>query len=474
MTLSRRDLLKAIFSRDARKGLSISHMGGTLEPGGFVTEIRGLRSSRANANTGELMDAQTRNELVYACLAVKATATHDPRLIVERAKTAGGKTVYEEMPGHPARALMMRPNPQMTESDLMRAAIVSWDVSNPRRFYAEKEYTRGLLTALHPLNPRYMAPLLNRARTEQIGWEWNDGGMRREYAPEEVIVRTAPAWYNPPPLPAALGSVQSDSAQTDYVAAFFEGGGIPPGLLKYHMPLNQRQRDEIRERWASTYNIAAGRNQGIGVIDANVDYQTTGAHMDQLASETLRGVAESRICMVFGVPPLIVYAYVGLLRATYANLKEAWAGFWDATMSPAFKEWRDFWTWHLLSEFEDERDLKAERVRLRYDMSTVAALQEDVDAIQDRARKSFAIGAITLNEARAALGQAADAGGNYYAWPAGRVAIPSGQAPAVAPAAPMKSTKALKDTDATTARLERALTTYLRGEYQAAAAAVRG
>jgi hypothetical protein len=144
-------------------------------------------------------------------------------------------------------------------------------------------------------------------------------------------------------------------------------------------------------------------------------------------------------------------------------------------MSPAFKEWRDFWTWHLLSEFEEQADLRAERVRLRYDMSTVAALQEDVDAIQERARKSFAVGAITLNEARAALAQPADAGGNYYAWPAGRVAVPAGQVPAVAPAvAPLKSAKALKDTDATTARLERALTTYLRSEYQAAAAAVRG
>ena len=36
--------------------------------------------------------------------------------------------------------------------------------------------------------------------------------------------------------------------------------------------------------------------------------------------------------MAFGVPPLIVYAYVGLLRATYSNLKEAWSSFWDASM----------------------------------------------------------------------------------------------------------------------------------------------
>ena len=146
MTLSRRDLLKAIFSRDARKGLSISHHGGTLEPGGFVTEIRGLRSSRANANTGELMDAQTSNELVYACLAVKATATHDPRLIVERAKTAGGKTVYEEMPSHPARALI----DAAKSADDGKAIDAGCDRQLGRIRPASllrREGTRGLLTA---------------------------------------------------------------------------------------------------------------------------------------------------------------------------------------------------------------------------------------------------------------------------------------------------------------------------------------
>jgi hypothetical protein len=108
--------------------------------------------------------------------------------------------------------------------------------------------------------------------------------------------------------------------------------------------------------------------------------------------------------MVFGVPPLIVYAYVGLLRATYSNLKEAWSGFWDNPMSPTFKEWRAFYTMNLLTEFEDERAVVTERVRLWYDMSQVAALQEDVDAIQLRARENYKVGGISLNEFREALG----------------------------------------------------------------------
>ena len=170
--------------------------------------------------------------------------------------------------------------------------------------------------------------------------------------------------------------------------------------------------------------------------------------------------------MVFGVPPLIVYAYVGLLRATYSNLKEAWGGFWDATMSPAFKEWRAFWTWALLPEFEDERDIQAERVRLHYDMTQVAALQEDVDAMQTRARANWSAGGITLNEYRAAIGYGARPGGDdVFAKP---IETP-------APATPSKSAKSIDSAPVQTAerQIERQVQQYLKAEYRAAAAAVR-
>jgi len=233
MGLTRRDLLKLAFSRDGAKALSVS-----LQPGGFVTELRGYSAVRRNASTANLIETQARNELVFACLNVKGNSAHDPRLIVEQARSKGGKTTYEEVADHPFRALFMRPNPRMTEVDLMRAAIVSWDVSNPRRFYAEKVYEGSLLKEIWPLNPALMRPKESRSG-ETIGYTWSDGQQKREYSLEELLIRSAPAWYSPPPLPAALGSVLSDTSQTDYVSSFFQNGGIPPGLLKYKRPLNQ-------------------------------------------------------------------------------------------------------------------------------------------------------------------------------------------------------------------------------------------
>jgi HK97 family phage portal protein len=470
MALTRRDLLKALVKPGGLKGLTISR-GAALEPGGFVTEFRGLRRpSMPYAETADLQDAQTRNELVFACLAIKASTAQDPRLIVQQQQ---GKGEYEEVPNHPLRALLMRPNAWMTEADLMKAAMISWDVSNPRRAYFEKVYNGPILESIAPLNPACMRPDHSRTSGELIGYTYSDGQHRRDYSLDELIIRAAPAWYDPPPLVSALGSVESDTAQTDYIRAFFENGGVPAGFLKYSMPLNDTQRDDIRRKWLSRYGNQFGRQHDVGVLDASADYQEIGAQLDKLSSQTLRSVAESRICMVFGVPPLIVYAYVGLLRATYSNLSEAWAGFWDATMSPAFKEWRSFWTWALLPEFESERDIRSERVRLHYDLSAVAALQEDVDAAQKRARENWTAGGITLNEFRAAVGYAPRSGGDdVFAKPITITTSPAG-ASGVAGAG-----KERKDRDGATVamlerRMEREVRSYLQSEYRAAVAAVR-
>jgi hypothetical protein len=137
-------------------------------------------------------------------------------------------------------------------------------------------------------------------------------------------------------------------------------------------------------------------------------------------------------------------------------------------MSPAFKEWRDFWTWQLLTEFENEADIRSERVRLAYDMSTVSALQEDVDAIQNRARASFQAKIISQNEARSALGYAAVPGGD-------EVYFSAAPAPASAPqkrATAQVATKASRTT--VEKRMQRELARYLSGEYDAAASAIEG
>jgi HK97 family phage portal protein len=359
-----------------------------------------------------LINAYKRSELVYACIKVKTNAVKDPRLIVERKQRDG---TWQEVEGHPLRRLLMRPNPDMDEAKLLGAMIASQDIAGV--FYAEKQRSPSkAVVGLWPLNPCHITPVPRSDGT--VVYEWRVGSPPYKTIPAEdmLVIRdwNIDSKYKPlAPLAVALGATDADAAQTDYIRAFFNNAGVPSGILTTEQELTQEQSNILREMWRALFG-RWGKRHDIGVLGKGATYSRAGANLDELDSESVRGVTETRVCMVFGVPPLIVYAYIGLTRATYSNLKEAWASFWDATLSPTLKDIRSALLWGLLSEFESEDAVYGEQVRLSWDLSRVAALQEDVDAAQNRSRANFQAGGITLNQFRAAIGESPDESGDYY------------------------------------------------------------
>lgn len=374
----------------------------SLQSGAALIGVQG-RGVAVRTDIDSLISARRINELVYACIRIRANAMTDPRLMVQKR----GATEWEEVDGHPFRRLMLRPNKYMDETALMKAAEVSMNVAGV--FYAEKVRSGGrMVVELHPLDPSKVKEIKrkNADGTEEVtAYEWKDGRAKKTIKVEDMLVRKD--WEMGDalsPLAVAMGAVDADSAQTDFIRTFFNNGGVPSGILKVNRTIQQEESDAIRAKWMQKYGRGNGQNS-VAVLDENADYEKIGSSLNELSSQEIRGITESRICMTFGVPPLIVYAYVGLLRATYSNLKEAWAAFWDATMSPLLKDWRSFFQWSLLPDFENEELILSERVRLHWDLSQVAALQEDVDAIYKRAHDSFKVGGVTLNEYRAEIGK---------------------------------------------------------------------
>jgi HK97 family phage portal protein len=399
------------------------------EPGDGVTRV-GVQAPAAAPATdvSSLIRAYGRNEIAYACIEIKRKALQDPRLIVEERQSDG---TWKEIAGHPMRRLMMRPTSELDEASFLGLASASMDIAGI--FYAEKIRSRSkAIVGLNPLNPALMSAWNDR-RGVQIGWTWKSGSTRVDFPLEDVLVRKLPGWAAVAPMAVALGATDADTAQTDYLRAFFNQAGVPSGVLTTEQELDPGRAEELRARWRGLFGRGGNRHD-IAVLGRGTTYQRMGANLDELDSESVRSLTESRICMAFGVPPLIVYAYVGLLRATYSNLKEAWANFWDSELSTSLKAWRSFFTWSLLTEFVSEDLIYGERIRLAWDLSQVAALQEDVDAAQNRARASFAAGAITLNELRAALGTQPDPAGDYYLRTMSAIAAPVGVLPDAEPA----------------------------------------
>lgn len=426
----------------------------------------------------KLQLAHRRSEIVYAAIKAKATAVIDPRLLVER-KSAE----WSEDAGHPLRRLLMRPNAEMDEAAFLAAMVTNRDIAGVA--YAEIVRAQGskLPVALHVLDPARLAPVRGDRNTT-AAYEFRDGNLKIRIDAKDMLVwrhhDPISRWQGLSPLAVALGSVDADSAQTDFVRDFFGNAGVPSGMLKIKgRTITEDEANHIKARWRTRFGRNWGGMHDIAVMDENAEYEKMGANLNELQSEILREFTETRVCMVFGVPPLIIYAFAGLKRATYSNLKEAWAGFWDATLTPLLKEWRTFLTWRLLPEFESEDLIYGERVRLNWDLSQVTALQDDVDAVQLRARENFKAGGITLNEFRAAVKQEPDSAGDYYLRGLAQVDVPANEQTEPAPE-PVKrrrllSTKALRD--ATTVTIERrmrqAIEPYLLEQYTAAANAIR-
>lgn len=450
------------------------------------TGIQG-RPQPPDRNDSSMQDAYLQNELVFACVEARTKAFSAPRLIVQKHNTDG---TWSEIVGHPLRSLMLWPNDDMDEAGFAEAVGVSCDTVG--RFYAEKVRSNlGAVVELHPLDPTKISPVPG-AGNKVENYIFKDGSKSVTLKAEDVLVRMnahpKSKWRGLSPVAVCLGTVDADSAQTDYVRAFFNNAGTPSGVLKVKGTYTQEQSDAVRAKWRERFGRNWGRQHDLAVLDDNAEYMQIGSDLNKLDSEIMRSISESRICMVFDVPPLVIYAYVGLLRSTYSNLKEAWSGFWESTLMPMSTSYASWLTRNLLPEFEGIDKVKSEMVRCAFDYTQVQALQENATELETRARGAFIDGGITLNELREVLKKKPDPAGDYYLRKLVFVATPYGAdvsvgaAPSEAIVEPQKllppgrRTVALKAStrsrDAIQKAIQKDLEKYVVGQYEKAARAV--
>lgn len=364
------------------------------------------------------------SELVYACIEKKAQSATDPELVVQKRNKEGE---YETILGHPAAALFNHPNPYDTGEAFMRAWIASENVSGV--FYAQIVQSRaGLPVQLIPLIPTFVVPQYKETSAGRVleYYSYFFNGHEYKFSPTELLVRRRHSFGSVfsglTPLQVALNTVDADMGETEYVRAFFNNGGAPSGIINITgRKMSDAEIESYNQRWMSKFGRGGSNRGGPAVLDGTqVEYTPVGSKLDELSSDSLTSINESRICMAFGVPPILIGAYVGLLHVNQrASVREAQEDFWMNTMSPELKGIRKFLDHILLPMFEDPEAVKRGEFRFFWDMSSVDALQEEMDDAHKRVGQAYKDGIYTLNEARTALSLAADTerGDEYYKAP---------------------------------------------------------
>lgn len=378
------------------------------------------KDTRIGNTTESPLLAYRSHELVFACINKIADVMNDAEIVVEERNAKGE---WQKKDSHLLSSMFSRPNDSQTGRDLRRLMIQSEQTTGRVCIVLERSKA-GIPIGMTVLNPIRVVEKYTRDRTAIDHYEYlASNGSRIVVKKEDMLIRRRADLLDQfrgfAPAEAALRSINSDLGFSDYVNAFFESDGTPSGILRI---LNQTVPDDKREalqaQWRRRYSRGGSNQKGLAVLDQNAEYQKIGSNLDELASDSLSGRFESRICSVFGVPPNLVGAYVGLLHVTAnATAKSELQNFWLNKISGELAGLREWLTWFLLPEFEDIEAIRNGRIRVGFDVSHVVFLQENVEAIHERSRKNLLAGGWTLNEFREATGQPPDPNGDYYLQP---------------------------------------------------------
>jgi len=355
-----------------------------------------------------------KNELVYACIEEKSTSIAEaPVRVYDAAQRS-----RDPIDTHPLRQLIANPNPLMTEFEMYEMLQLHLDLAG-NAFWEIVTDRAGRPVELWPLRPDLVR--MKRSRSSLSYGYFVDGAVY----PVDVLHFRLPSPVDPlvgtPPMRAALRATALDNEATDFVKALLQNHAIPGVVITMadlEHALDEATTNRLKTKWKQSYG---GKRRGEpAFLQAGMDVKALGLNLKDLEFPDLRTISESRICMSFGVPPILVGAKIGLDRSTFANYAEARKSFWEETLMPLQKRVASAINARLLPMFGSGSGVR--RVVARHDNSEVLALREDELARWTRATEAFRAGGLTLNDYRREVGKEPVAGGDVFFVPSGIIA----------------------------------------------------
>lgn len=344
-------------------------------------------------------EGYNRNELAFACVQAIATSGSEARLRL----ITGPRDEPEEVESGPLVELLEQPNPEQSQFEFIEALLTYLYIAG-NAYVFKLRGGAGRVLSWHNLRPDRVQVWPGAERGERLrGYIYTLDGREFLVQPDDIIHIKRPNptsdWYGLSPFHVLARRVNLDTSMTAFQKVFFENAGVLSGILKLKRRLQDEQEaNRIRGQWRAQF--AGIRNwHRIAILDEDAEYQQMAIDLDKMTMLDLTQVSEARICAVFGVPPSVVGAMLGMESSSYANRESDQKLFWRSTLMPEYRRISGALTRGSRDDFSE-----AQRARIEPDFSTVAALQENADARYKRATEAFSIGFITRNEARVHVG----------------------------------------------------------------------
>lgn len=342
-----------------------------------------------------------RNAVIFAAIRALSRSASEPEF---KACTVDGAGVAQpdDPFTDPLAKLMIQPNEEEEMFDFMEKLITHLNVTG-NAFIRKIRAKAGNVLFLELLRPDLVSlvPMKSRNGKKIARYFFGVESKKDEIDANDIIHLRLPdafdEFWGLSPLFVLAKYGDIDKQSTDFLRAYFLNRGVPSGMLVGEGRVQDNDRQEMKDSWRTQFSGRDGWHT-IPVMDRGVKFEALSTGLKDLELQPVFSQTETRILMVFGVPPVIAGVVAGLENATFSNFDVSRRFFWTDTLVPMYTRIMRRLTLKLArDEFGPRRVVKA-------DMSQVAGLQENREKLRALATKGYDKGLFTVNEAREVMG----------------------------------------------------------------------
>lgn len=332
------------------------------------------------------------NEAAYSGIMRVVSALNEAPLKVW---SPDGPVDGRELKRHPLSAVLRKPNPHHTMTQLI-AIMVIHRILSGNAFWEIARTASGRPAEFWPLRPDYMK-VVPHPEKFIAGYIYTVGGKEYPLAVEDVIHFKDPSptdpYFGQSRLLAASRTLDTDNEATGTAKTILQNGGVPAFAAFLNDEIvDDDHLERMRAQFSRRFGGDPSRRDTVGFFDNIRDIKPIGMNFDQMAFPDLRNISEARILQCIGCPPIVAGALVGLESATYSNAEQFRVLFWENCVAPLGND----------TEQSIDQKLEAELGGnvVGFDPSKVSALRSLRESEREKARNEFDSGLITRGEFR--------------------------------------------------------------------------
>jgi HK97 family phage portal protein len=313
----------------------------------------------------------------------------------------------EPVEDHPVIQLMAQPDPMIMGSLFWGLVIQDFKLFGNTYLRKIRSSTRGTVTALQFLPQDMVRPVGNGVNPLTHYVYTTDGRsfdipvsdiIHIRYGRDPSDIRLGRA-----PLTAVLREIATDNTASTTAYGLLANGAMPslivgPDAKETSVDMSMDDARQVKRQLHE--DLTGDGSGGIVVMTGAYKMDRVSLTPSELALDSVRRVPEERICSALGINPMVLGLGSGLERSTYSNYERAQQAAWEDGMVPLLRTLADAITADLLPEYPETQ----QGDYVMYDLETVRALADDMQAEAVRAEKLYKAGIIDRAEAKRIAG----------------------------------------------------------------------